>query len=292
MKKKHLLLSALLALIGTGAANAQKAYTYVQQNDVKIDKLGTAAFDLSKDSHPTVEFDANGKAVMRIGDNIVARLPMSKKGQLVVEFDTSVADADLNKVSKTVTNAYATLYSPFQLTTPEGSTVEVYAPTYDEASHLVKCNSSTLIADGAVIPTETALLLKNAGTIEFTISAGAATDNHVSALSGSSLLIDVPTEESDNTLFTLGHETSDASKYGFFQYTGTKLNPGLAWLVAPSLTSAEAKYYAIDLDDDVTDVSQIENEKLKMENYKFIENGRVVILKNSKKYNLNGQEVE
>jgi len=292
MKKKQLLLSAMLVLMSTGAANAQKAYTYVQQNDVKIDKLGTAAFELSASSHPTVEFDANGKAVMKIGDNTVAKLPMSDKGQLVVEFETSVAEADLNKVTKTYSNEYATLYSPFQLTVPESSTVEVYAPTYNTSTHVVACNSTTQVAANAVIPSETALLLKNAGTIEFAISAGASTDNHVSALSGSSLLIDVPTLESGNTLFTLGHETSDASKYGFFQYTGTKLNPGLAWLVAPSLTSAGAKYYAIVFDDVITGLSDLREESLELREGKFIENGKVVIIKSGKKYNLNGQEVK
>jgi len=293
MKKKQLILSLMLILLGTGTINAQKAYTYVQQDGVKIDNLGTAAFDLSASSHPTMEFDENGKAVMKINGNTVAALPMSNNGQLVVEFGTTVAEENLNKVSKTYTNEYATLYSPFQLTVPESSTVEVYAPTYNETTHVVACNSTTQIASCAVIPVETALLLKNAGTIELAISAGAATATHTSALSGSSLKIDVPVVESGNTLFTLGHESSDASKYGFFRYTGSKLNPGLAWLVAPSLTSG-AKYYAIVLDDEETGVDNVQFDNLHgtIENRKFIENGHIVIVKNGKKYNVNGQEVK
>lgn len=292
MKKTQLLLSAILLLIGTGAANAQKAYTYVQQNGAKIDKLGTAAFDLSDGSHPTVEFDENGKAVMKIGNNTVAALPMSDKGQLVVEFEATVPEADLNKVTKTYSNDYATLYSPFQLIVPASSTVEVYAPTYDATSHVVKCNSTTQIAAGAVIPAEKALLLKNAGSIEFTISAGAATDTHVSALSGSSLMIDVPSVADGNTLYTLGHETT-TNEYGFFLYTGSKLNPGLAWLVADPLSANAAKYIPFSFDDDdVTAVSGLEAETSQRRDGKFIENDRVVIIKNGKKYNLNGQEVK
>jgi len=292
MKKKQIFLSAMLVLMSTGAANAQKAFTYVQQNGVKIDNLGTAAFRLEPGSHHTVEFDENGKAVMRIGDNIVASQTVKYKGQLCVEFKTNVAAGDLNKVTKTFTNEYATLYSPFQLQVPESGTVEVYAPTYNATAHAVSCNSSTQVAAGAVIPAETALLLKNAGTFGFAISAGASTDTHVSALSGSSLVIDKPAVESSNTLYTLGHEASDPSKYGFFQYTGAKLNPGLAWLVAPSLTSAEAKYYAISFDDEVAGLSELREESLELSDGKFFDNGRVVIVKNGKKYNLNGQEIK
>jgi len=291
MKKKQLLLSAMLVLMSTGAVNAQKAYTYVQQNDVKIDELGTAAFDISENSHPTVEFDENGKAVMKIGDNIVAALPMSDKGQLVVEFEKTVADADLNKVSKTYNNEYATLYSPFQLTVLESNSVEVYVPTYDEENHVLECNSTTQVASSAVIPAETALILKNAGTIDFAISAEAATDTHVSALSGSSLKIDVPAVETGNILYTLGHEENDATKYGFFQYTGSTLNPGLAWLVAEDITANEAKYIPFSIgDDDVTAISEFSTKRVELREGKYLENGKVVIVKNNKKYNLNGQE--
>lgn len=290
---KKIIFSAMFVLIGTCAANAQNAYTYVQQNDVKIESLGTAAFDLSTSLHPTVEFDDNCNAVMNIGDNTVAALPMISMGQLVVEFETTVAMADLNKVTKTYTNKYATLYSPFQLTVPESSTVEVYVPTYDAESHVLKCNSTTLVASNAVIPVETALLLKNAGTIDFAISEGASTDTHVSALSGSSLKISVPKVASGNTLYTLGKKTDDASNYGFFHYTGSQLNPGLAWLVAGTISSNAAKYIPLNFDEDsVTAVSEFEAELSQQRDGKFIENGRVVIMKNGKKYNLNGQEVK
>jgi len=42
-------------------------------------------------------------------------------------------------------------------------------------------------------------------------------------------------------------------------------------------------------EEDLTGIDQIENSKLKIENSKFIENGGIVIVKNGKKYNINGQ---
>lgn len=286
MKKKQLLLSAMLVLISTSAANAQKAYTYVQQNGTKIASLGTAAFDLS--GSPSVEFDDNGKVVMKIGDNTVAALPMSDNGQLVVEFETTMADADLNKVSKTLTTPFATLYSPFQLTLPASGDVEVYAPTYDGSNHVLVCNSTTKIAASAVIPVEKGLILKNPGTIDLAISGGASTDTHTSALSGSSLQIDKPSVGEGSTLYTLGHETNDNSRFGFFAYTGSLLNPGLAWLVAPTLSSG-VKYVSISFGDEATGITKYENVNVN-HNGKFLENGRIVIMKNGKKYNINGQE--
>lgn len=319
MKQKHLFLFAAV-LLGIGTVKAKKiqepnsgqAFIYVQQNGVKIDQLGTAVFTLSATSFPTVEFDENGKAVMKIGENTVAVLPMNDNGQLVVEFESTVAEESLNKVTKTFSNEYATLYSPFQLTVPESSAVEVYAPTYDEANQLVKCNSTTQIASNDVIPIETALLLKRSSStigsetpasIDFEITADAATDTHESALSGSSLLIDVPTTEVGNTVYTLGHKDGETTKYGFFEYSGSKLNPGLAWLKTVSMPP-EAKFFSISFDEDeTTGVSEFCEDSLKVREWKFIENGHVVIVKrlartddgqsnNIRKYNLNGQEVK
>lgn len=169
--KKKLLLSAML-LLCVGMVNAQKIYTYVQQNGVPLTYLGTAAFDATK--NPEVTFE-NGKAVMKIDDNTVAELPLTENGELVVEFNTSLADEDLNKVSKNVSDAeYATIYSPFQLQVPANSDVEVYIPTYDSENKILKCNESTKVFAEEIVSVETGLLLKNAGTIDFTISDGEA----------------------------------------------------------------------------------------------------------------------
>lgn len=44
--------------------------------------------------------------------------------------------------------------------------------------------------------------------------------------------------------------------------------------------------------DDETAISQIENGKLTIENGKYLQNGRIVIVKNGKKYNTNGQRIK
>lgn len=288
---KQVYFASLLMLMSVGIVHAQKAYTYVQQNNTKIEKLGTAAFDVSADSHPTFAF-VDGKVVMKIGDNVVAKLPMSDKGQLVVEFTTSMEESELNKVTKTYSDDFATLYSPFQLAVP-ASAVEVYAPIYDATKAELICNGETQIPYKAVIPAETALLLKNAGTVTFGISAGSSTVTPESALSGSSLLIDVPATKSGQTLYTLGHESTDNTQYGFFQYTGTQLNPGLAWLVAPDISASQAKYVHFNFGD-ATAIANIDADTSQMTGHdgKYIVNGSIIILRNGKKYNINGQNIK
>lgn len=76
MKKRCFSFLAMLTL-AVGMVQAQ-IYTYVEQNGEPIDKLGTAIFD-TKNIPPTVEF-VNGKAVMTIGQNIVASISMSNGG--------------------------------------------------------------------------------------------------------------------------------------------------------------------------------------------------------------------
>ena len=127
--KRLIFVFSLLSFAG-GKIYAQKAYTYVRQNGTKLEKLGTAAFDVAAQSYPRVQF-VDGKAVMSIGDTRVAALPMADGGELVVSYTTDVAEADLNKVSKKPTEQkpFATIYSPFQLVVPPGS--EVYAPVFD-----------------------------------------------------------------------------------------------------------------------------------------------------------------
>lgn len=280
MKKLFLLFAAMCC---TMWANAQTAYTYVQQNGEKIVALGTAAFSVT--DNPTVEF-INGKAVMKIGTNTVAELPMDNGGQLVVEFTTSLADEALNKVSKTVTDAgYATIYSPFQLQVPASGDVEVYAPTYDTENNVLKCNDDTDVA-GKILPVGTGLLLKNAGTVEFTISDGTATAASKGALSGTAIAI--PTSSIGDDVYTLGHEKNNSSLFGFFKYSGENLGAGLAYLELPA---AQAKSKSVMLSfEDLTSVSSIE-QRTKPKDGKFLENGRIVIKKDGIKYNVNGQEV-
>lgn len=118
----------LLPLCG-GSIDAQSIYTHVQQDGVRLSQLGTAAFDVSRDSHPTVEF-IDGKAVMTIAGNTVATLPMSNGGELVVAHETDVEASQLNRVTKAPSEKmpFATIFSPFQLTIPYGHSFSMRLP--------------------------------------------------------------------------------------------------------------------------------------------------------------------
>ena len=53
--KRLIFVFSLLSFAG-GKIYAQKAYTYVRQNGTKLEKLGTAAFDVAAQSYPRVQF--------------------------------------------------------------------------------------------------------------------------------------------------------------------------------------------------------------------------------------------
>lgn len=188
--KRLIFVFSLLSFAG-GKIYAQKAYTYVRQNGTKLEKLGTAAFDVAAQSYPRVQF-VDGKAVMSIGDTRVAALPMADGGELVVSYTTDVAEADLNKVSKKPTEQkpFATIYSPFQLVVPPGS--EVYAPVFYPDKMLLHFADDQRVAEGGIVPVETPLVIHGTSPVEFTFSATDPTCGLKSALSGSSLKIDTP----------------------------------------------------------------------------------------------------
>ena len=292
MKKKAILLSSML-MLSFSMAQAQKAYTRIEQNSSALSQLGTAAFDLS--DTPSVEFDSEGKAVMTIGGQTVAALPMSDGGQMVVEFETSTAESALNKVSKTVSNPFATIYSPFQLQLPASSAVEVYAPTYDSESESLLCDDGTKIAASAICPVGTPLLLKDEGTISFSIVTDAANvsapDN---ALSGSALKVSLPEIADGMTLYTLGHEKDDATQYGFFEYGGTSLGAGFAYLIAETVeTVSSAKRIALSFGGSkATGIKDIATGDASGRITKYVSNGRVVISKDGNIYNVNGQQLK
>jgi len=287
--RKLLFIFTMLASMA-GVAKAQQIYTYVQQSGTKLEQLGTASFEVSDTSNPTVKF-VNGKAVMTIGENgtsKVAVLPMSDGGELVVEHKTNKTADQINKVAKTPTNAYpyVTIFSPFQLVVPDGC--EVHAPIYNAETQRIRLIDKTKLAPGTVVPAETALLVTGNGEHKFTVTVDNPTYALTSALSGSSLKVDTPT---DGTVFTfgVGKDGPNQGKYGFFRYTGSQVNPGLCYLKTSSSTAA--KFIAFSFDDDVTGIDDVivDNDSQKVR--KVIENGRVVIVKGNKKFNVNGQEI-
>lgn len=275
----------MLSVMG-GIAHAQSIYTYVQQNGEKLGKLGTASFEVNAGSNPTVEF-VNGKAVMTIGGNKVASLPMSHGGELVVEWTTTLGESELNRLTKSPTaeRPFATIYSPFQLVVPEGS--DVYAPSFDSSSNLLYLVPENKLAAGDIVPPETALTLHGTSTVDFAFSAAAATCSPKSSLSGTALKIDVP---ADGTVYTygIGNTGPQTGKFGLFRYTGKTLGAGLCWLQTDK--TQVASYIGLMFDSLPTGVDGVERALYAGRTVKVVENGRVVIKTANRKYNINGQE--
>lgn len=283
--RRQFLFFSMLSVMG-GIAHAQSIYTYVQQNGEKLGKLGTASFEVNAGSNPTVEF-VNGKAVMTIGGNKVASLPMSHGGELVVEWTTTLGESELNRLTKSPTDKrpFATIYSPFQLVVPEGS--DVYAPSFDSSSNLLYLVPENKLAAGDIVPPETALTLHGTSTVDFAFSAAAATCSPKSSLSGTALKIDVPADETVYT-YGIGKTGPQKGKFGLFRYTGKTLGAGLCWLQTDKTQGAS--YIGLMFDSLPTGMDGVERALYAGRTVKVVENGRVVIKTANRKYNINGQE--
>ena len=285
--RRLLFIFSLLSLLG-GRAHAQHLYASVWQDGAELKTLGTAAFNVDADSPATVEF-VDGKAVMTIGGHRVASLPMSDKGELVLAFETTLANDQLNRVVKSPSERlpYATVYSPFQLVVPSGC--EVSAPTFDGSSMTLHAGDAQRLKDGDIVPPETPLLVHGTGELFFGFSADAPNVSPVNALSGSSLKIATPT---DATIFTfgIGKSGTHQGEFGLFRYTGTSLGAGLCYLQTSN--AAGAAYIGVELDSTTDGIGSIETPATQRRVTKYIDHGRIVISKNGRKYNLNGQTLK
>lgn len=285
--RRLLIIFSLLSLLG-GRAHAQHLYASVWQNGAVLESLGTAAFSVGADSEPMVEF-VGGKAVMTIGGHRVAALPMSDGGELVLAFETTLANDALNRVVKSPTERlpYATVYSPFQLVVPSGC--EVYAPTFDSGSMTLHAGDAQRLKAGDIVPPETPLLVHGSGSFVFGFSAADHTVEPASSLSGSSLKIARPT---DATIFTfgIGKSGTHQGEFGLFRYTGSTLGAGLCYLSVP--TPAAASFVGISFDSTTDGIGSIEHPATRLGVTKYIDHGRIVISKNGRKYNLNGQTLK
>lgn len=269
--KRLIFVFSLLSFAG-GKIYAQKAYTYVRQNGTKLEKLGTAAFDVGEKSQPRVHF-VDGKAVMTIGETRVAALPMKNGGELVVSYTADVAEADLNKVTKKPTEQkpFATIYSPFQLVVPSGS--EVYAPVFNPDNMLLHFADDQRVAEGGIVPVETPLVIHGTSPVEFTFSATDPTCGLPSDLRGSSLKIDTPT---DATVFTfgIGKTGPHTGEFGLFRYTGTSLNPGVCFLQVAKEKVQDVNFVALSFEPYVTGVKDLKTRESQPVT-KRVEHGRV-----------------
>ena len=267
---------------------AQTIYVHVEQEGIPLEQLGTAEFDVSTDSQPCVEF-VDGKAVMTINGNRVASLPMSSNGTLVIEHQKPETVTNINKVTKTPSeqHPYVTLYSPFQLKVPAGC--EAFVPKYDHDADVLLLNASTQAIAGSIVPPETPLVVSGTEAVDFEITALTPTCSLQSELSGSALKI-IPSKEQTIFTFGIGKNGTNKGKYGFYRYTGTTLNPGLCYLVYNQI---ENFVNAILLSHNTTTgIAPTLFNDYRTQHAKYIDNGRVIIRKDNKRYYINGQEAK
>lgn len=285
--RRLLIIFSLLSLLG-GRAHAQHLYASVRQNGTELESLGTADFSVDADSPATVEF-VDGKAVMTIDGHRVAALPMGDGGELVLAFETTLANGALNRVVKSPTERlpYATVYSPFQLVVPSGC--EVYAPTFDGSSMTLHAGETERLKAGDIVAPETPLLVHGSGSFSFDFSAADHTVEPASALSGSSIKIARPTGAPIFT-FGIGKSVTHQGEFGLFRYTGSTLGAGLCYLSVPSATAAS--FVGISFDSTTDGIGSIETPATQHRVTKYIDHGRIVISKNGRKYNLNGQTLK
>lgn len=267
---------------------AQTIYVHVEQEGKPLEQLGTAEFDVSTDSQPCVEF-VDGKAVMTINGNRVASLPMSSNGTLVIEHQKTETVTNINKVTKSPSelHPYVTLYSPFQLKVPSGC--EAFVPKYDPNDDVLLLNASTQATPGAIVPPETALVVSGTEAVDFEITAQHPTCTLQSGLTGSSLKI-TPSTELTVFTFGVGKSGSNKDKYGFYRFTGNTLNPGLCYLVynpIGSFVNAVLLSHTT-----TTGIAPTLLNDYHTQHAKYIENGRVIIRKDNRKYYINGQEAK
>ena len=269
---------------------AQNIYVHVEQEGKRLEQLGTAEFEVNADSHPCVEF-VDGKAVMTINGNRVAVLRMSSDGTLVVEHQQQDANTPLNTVTKTPSaeRPYVTLYSPFQLKVPSGC--EVFVPEYEPNKNVLLLNSDTQAAAGSVVPPETALIVSGNKDVNFEFTAQAPTCSLQSGLSGSSLKI-YPSAEYTIFTFGVGKNGDNKGKYGFYRFTGTTLNPGLCYLVYNPIENFVNAAAVLLSHSTTTGISPTFFYDTPTQDGKYIENGKVIIRKENKKYYINGQEAK
>lgn len=286
MKRLYIVFS-LLSLAAVNAT-AQNIFVHVEQEGKPLDQLGTAEFDVNADSHPSVEF-VNGKAVMTINGNCVASLPMGSNGVLVIEHQKPETVTNFNKVTKTPSeqHPYVTLYSPFQLRVPSGC--EAFVPKYDHDKDVLLLNASTQAIAGSIVPPETPLVVSGTQAVDFEITALTPTCSLKSELSGSVLKI-IPSKEQTVFTFGVGKNGNNKGKYGFYRYTGSTLNPGLCYLVYNEIQNF---VNAVLLSHTTTTgIAPTLLNDYRTQHAKYIENGRVIIRKGNKKYNINGQEAK
>jgi len=258
---KGLLLAGLLSLICLSAeADNDAIKATVTQSGASAEPLETAQFSISNGEEYTCSIDANGNLIItsnKTSDTRLAALPMKHGAAMDIAFCTYSSATNKRTVAVTDAN-YATLYSAFQLQIPSG--VTVYAPVYDSGANTL---SGENLPEGTIIPIGSGVIIKTTGAGDVAISYAAPTADPATSSSLIGSAINIPTAEvtpSGQTLYTFAKEGDNV---GFYQFSGTNVGWGKAFLLLP--TSNGAKATTLELDGEPTGIDAIMGEETKSE---------------------------
>ncbi len=150
----------------------------------------------------------------------------------------------------------------------------------------------TLTPTTATVPAGEGLMIKGTPNATFTIDVAASgtaiEGNRLKATDGTEIAAS-PASGAGTYHYVFGYKTSDPTEYGFYNLaSATSVEAGKAYL---EITSNGARALRISLGD-ITEVENIEAEpEAKAQEGKFIENGKLVIIKNGVKYNAAGAKL-
>ena len=192
---------------------------------------------------------------------------------------TKVAPAT---VSKTITAAgWATYCSPYAL--DFSSSIANL-----EGAYIITGNTgSTLTLSDAIattVPANTGLLLKGNGAVTIPVAASGSYDASDNKLVGVTSNTNIDAE----TGYVLMNETAGV---GFYKNASAfTVGANTAYLPVENVSAARAAYF---FGGEITGVANVEAAaEAKAQDGKFIENGKIVIVKNGVKYNAAGQQVK
>jgi len=221
----------------------------------------------------TCQFDAEAGS-MRVGGPYY-----SDKFQNSLGFDYVLVR--LKSVSKEITSAgWATYCSPYALDLANATGLtNAYIVTGATGSVL----STTSVKDGT-IPANTGILIEAPeGTVTIPVVASSSTNVEGNELVG--VTVDTP------IVADAGYVLMGSPKVGFYQNANAfTVGANTAYLPASFAAGARSAYF---FGGDITGVDNVEAAaEAKAQNGKFIENGKLVIVKNGQKFNAAGQQVK
>lgn len=143
--------------------------------------------------------------------------------------------------------------------------------------------------EGYIPAGEGVILSGDAASIENDVKGAAScADMSGNDLKGTTLSSGLLAEKpADKFVFALGAGNE------FLHYTGSAFVHNRAYFEFDTdPTAAGAKMTLVFEDSESTGISTIDNGEVKVDNYKYIQNGQVVIVKNGQKFNVNGQVIK